>query len=693
MLNMATVLSKLEQPCLSGSSPSSPYPSTSTPHCHTSSDSPPHAPTSLLQPDTRIESPSRAPAELLHLSDGDQPNRRISLRVARAFHRFRKFSFSSNPSNPSSSQLNRTPTPSTLTPINPHSHIFAPFPTIPSLHFLTQVLSHTTGLSRSIQLRPTEHQYTVVASQSLQTPTQKPCDICLDLFRRSWAYLNADHTFRLDLGAWLGTYRQNTSKPDHGPQIVCFQSPNIQYIEAQFSLEVEMAKAKQTPGRSRARDKEQGWSKPDPDLEQSGVQDIEMADSAMAMTPVQAGDVTQSVRAFARPMTRSMTSPGTVMVALSYETTSFRERIRRSSKKPLPTLNLSGLEGSKSITYGDEQADEPDEDEDNADSEMQDQDQPLVSPTLPRFVRKRPKPRQVRMPIRRSARINGLKAGANGPINSGPVVKRRARNIVTKAKLPLGPKKYLRRSPRLAKPLTEFHLYSKLPNEIKMMIWEYTIVPRLVYICNRSSLLHAGVQFGVQNPYPRWFMTCKISAWVARLHYQKRFALHSNGGNNINLATIQDFNSVNDIVIFEPCHGACRGCHCARHQYCEADRSAVRFLAVQTESPNLPANTESCWQSVTRSWPNVETLYLMRVAVRGISTTSKAMIRVKPNDFEMRLRSRFEQWKKGPGSNVKISKLEFVVVVPKEDTTVSPCQRYRSVNERLTGLPEDIILG
>ncbi|OTA67246.1 hypothetical protein K449DRAFT_212240 [Hypoxylon sp. EC38] len=455
-----------------------------------------------------------------------------------------------------------------------------------------------------------------------------------------------------------------------------------------------MAEAKQTPGRSRASDKGEGWSKPDPDWERSGVQDIEMADSAMAMTPVQTTDLAFSGRTFARPVTRSMTSPESVMVALSYETTSFRERIRRSSKKALPTLNLFKLEESKSITYDDEeQGNKLEEDEDNADSEMQDQDQPLVSPTLTKITRKRPKAKQVRMPTRRSARINSLKARATAPVNSGLVVKRKARSVATKAKTRLGPKKYLRRSPRLAKPLTEFHLYHKLPNEIKMMIWEFTITPRLVYICNRSSLLHAGAQFGVQNPYPSWFMTCKISAWVALLHYQKRFALHSHGNTNVNLATIQDFNSVNDIVIFEPCHGACRGCHCARHQYCEADRSAVRFLAVQTESPNLPANTEPCWQSVTRSWPNVETLYLMRIAVRGVSRTSKAMIRVKPNDFEMRLRSQFEEWKKGPGINVKISKLEFVVVVPKEDATVSSCQRYRSVNERLTGLPEDIILG
>ncbi|KAI0834669.1 hypothetical protein F5Y06DRAFT_149965 [Hypoxylon sp. FL0890] len=454
-----------------------------------------------------------------------------------------------------------------------------------------------------------------------------------------------------------------------------------------------MSEARKTAGRSgvRGEDNERGTSDPNP--EQSGLQDVAMVNSPVTMTPAQTDGPTSFERAFARPVTRSMTSPGDVMMAIPYDSTSFRERLRRSSKKPLPTLNLSGLEESKSITYdGDEQGDEPGEDEDNAGSEMQDQDQPLESPALEKS-RKLPETGQLRTPIRRSVRLNEQKGNVT-PLDSALAVTRRPKKTTTKAKTVVGPR-YLRRSPRLAKPLTEFHLFDKLPLEIKMMIWEFAIKPRLVYIRNRPSLFQGVAQgvfyFGRQNPYPSWFMTCHLSAWVAQRNYQKRFAVQ-HAHIVVNNQLVQDFNTVNDIVVFEPCHGACRGYHCARHQYREADRSAVRFLAVQTESRTLPANTEPCWQSIARSWPNVETLYLMRVAVRAIDRNTKAMIRVQPDDFELRLESRFEEWKKGAGKDFKISKLEFVVMVPKENTTTDPNKRYRSVEDRLTGLPEDIIL-
>ncbi|KAI1415409.1 hypothetical protein F5Y13DRAFT_196740 [Hypoxylon sp. FL1857] len=450
-----------------------------------------------------------------------------------------------------------------------------------------------------------------------------------------------------------------------------------------------MAEAKDKAGRFGIGGRNNEWGNPDPDPERNGVQDVDMADSPATMTPAHTTGPTSSTRPFARPTTRSMTKPGDVMVAMPYGQSSFRERLQRSSKKTLPTPSLSGLEEAKSIVYGDEDhGNEPQAGEDNVDSEMQDQDKPLVSPTLKKHSGKHPKTKQPRMPTRQSARLGGHKSEEAGPLDLAPTVKKRARKSVAKAKPSLG-LRYLRRSRRLSKPLTEFHLFGKLPNELKIMVWEFAITPRLLYIRNRAALLQV-MWFGLHIPSPGWFMTSTLSLWVSRLHYQQRFSMDLTN-HAFNVPTAQDFTH-SDIVIYEPCHGACRGCHCARHQYSQADRSAVRFLAVQTESQNLPADVEPCWQSITRSWPNVETLYLMRIAVRGTSRFDKAMIRVHPNDFELQLLTKFEEWKKGDGKDVTISKLEFVVVVPKEGPNTDYRQRYRSVDDRVTGRPEDIIL-
>ena len=42
---------------------------------------------------------------------------------------------------------------------------------------------------------------------------------------------------------------------------------------------------------------------------------------------------------------------------------------------------------------------------------------------------------------------------------------------------------------------------------------------------------------------------------------------------------------------------------------------------------------------------------------------------------------------------MKVDKLEFVEVVQKEAVTMNPKDQYRSVVDRLTGFPEDVILG
>lgn len=422
------------------------------------------------------------------------------------------------------------------------------------------------------------------------------------------------------------------------------------------------------------------------DLKDDDMQDVEMEDYPVTMTPGGQTDMvsfTPGSRAFARPVTRSISKLSSVepLEALSYTTTSLRARLQKSSKKPIPSLNLSKLEESKDIKL---------DDEDDIVERSEDGDQ--SSPSMERLLKEHRDIGQLRMPIRRSSRIGDHQAIANS--TSMTLTRAKSKRIAGKRTRANTVHRYPRRSSRLWKPLTEFPHYARLPPELQMMIWEAAIEPRLLYICNRSSIEHAGAAFGAQNTPPKWFNTCHLSRYIAGLHYQKRFGIHDSfiPNMNINPKTIQDFNT-NDIVIFEPCHGACRGCHCARHQYCEDDRSAVRFLAVQTEAPQLANATEPCWQTITRSWPNVETLYLMRVPLTGVNKQEKAMIRVRTNAHEEGLLQRFDQWKQGLGQDVKVNRLEFVEVVQKENTTTNPKDQYRSVHDRLTGFPEDVILG
>ncbi|KAI0534604.1 hypothetical protein GGR58DRAFT_482189 [Xylaria digitata] len=256
---------------------------------------------------------------------------------------------------------------------------------------------------------------------------------------------------------------------------------------------------------------------------------------------------------------------------------------------------------------------------------------------------------------------------------------------------PRGPR---RRSARLRKPLDVFHKYPDLPPELRLMIWEAAVRPRLTYICNRSSILGHAHNFGIQNKYPSWFMTCQMSVYIAKRYYQKLFGqngMHLSPSMGIPLRP-QDINPLVDIVIFEPCHNGCRGFYCAQ-QYHREDRAAVQKLAVQIDSQHLPSASEPGWVTISRSWPNVETLFMMKPAIKGIDASDKAMIRIKEGDHEVALRKLFEAWKKGAGQNLKLTTLEFVRVVEQEAETKPIKDRYQSVEDRKTGLVEDIVLG
>jgi len=308
------------------------------------------------------------------------------------------------------------------------------------------------------------------------------------------------------------------------------------------------------------------------------------------------------------------------------------------------------------------------------------------------------------------------------PGNDQWAARRRARNPVV-----VGTP---RRSARLAAkkmPLEVFHRYVDLPPELQWMIWEAVAVsePRLVYICNRLSTLGHASAFGVQNKLPLWFMTCRLSVYVAARAYKKLFAPstleedNNNSSNNNSNSNNSNSNSNNnnsnhnnrgalvnkcltsqhvypsvDIVVYEPCHGGCRAYYCAR-QYDQKDREQVRYLAVQIDSPCLSPMIAPGWETVSAAWPNVETLYMMRRALRGPHPEEKAMLRIAEGPRELTLRERFEVWKKQSplGKNSKLIQLEFVIVVRKEPGTTEIRFRYLPVTERSTGRIQDVILG
>ncbi|KAI1084237.1 hypothetical protein F5B20DRAFT_288132 [Whalleya microplaca] len=455
-----------------------------------------------------------------------------------------------------------------------------------------------------------------------------------------------------------------------------------------------MAKDKDMVGVSNAHfygDDEQNESM---DLSHDTPRDISMKDAPVFGTPRQAGASTPYIfgsGSASRPVTRSMSRVrfDDAIISTSTSTPRLFDRFRDASTKATRSSTHSNLEDSRDIQYRPVQAEEEEG------TETGDQPQPFHTSIS---TLGHPHTGQLRVPVRRSARIQGSKAlvRESTPSTTLAPISQEVDRIRKKGKRGLIARdrhgRFTRRSSRLMTPLLEFHMYSKLPDEIKIMIWEAAISPRVAYICNRSSLAHFAAPFGVQNKLPTWFTACRLSAWVAQKNYQKMFALHG-PRNEVDNLPRQDINPDVDIVIFEPCHNGCRGYHCARHQYCDADRNAIRFLAIQTESRHLVPTAEPCWQTISRSWPNVVTLYLMRVALKGVGNGEKALIRVKETDDELELQKRFKEWKKGPGKEMKVAKMEFVTVVDRETEPKHPKDRYRDIAERQTGLPEDIILG
>ncbi|KAI0405216.1 hypothetical protein F4802DRAFT_188628 [Xylaria palmicola] len=399
-----------------------------------------------------------------------------------------------------------------------------------------------------------------------------------------------------------------------------------------------------------------------------------------------------------RPLTRSVVKH---LFDTSGTHTESQMRLQLPTYRGLATTaTTTPLEKARDIYYEVETRDEDDHESNGRNAEgVEDHFAPAESHNI-----------ELNTPRRRSERIRSQTQAAREPSllskvlsasgNESRIEKRKKTKSIKKTSF----NGVLRRSARLSRPLDEFQKYTDLPNELKLMIWEAAVEPRLIYICNRCSTLEHAHSFGIQNKTPPWFMTCRLSVYVAQRWYKKLFGHHDDSGwvvmrpPAIRISPLrapvqrQDVCPLVDIVIFEPCHNGCRGYFCAQ-QYSREDRAQVRRLAVQIDSPRLLPSSEPGWVTISRSWPNVETLFMMKPAVKGLDSSDKAMIRIMEGDHELALRKQFEEWKKGAGQDQELNTLEFVRVVEQEPMTKDIGSRYRSVEDRKTGLAEDIILG
>ncbi|KAI0454591.1 hypothetical protein F5B21DRAFT_235378 [Xylaria acuta] len=440
----------------------------------------------------------------------------------------------------------------------------------------------------------------------------------------------------------------------------------------------------------------------EPTQANEGMEDMETQSNALMATP-QAGapsNVLFGSADFSRPVTRSARKDyfDSILVDSPSSQNEAQSRLRLvTTRNGALAETASHLEEAEDIDYGPtEEGIEENAEEDhgrvevqNAPSERRNDESGKGHPTVGglRVCRRSDRIRAQLRDARELSPSTALSAASS----NNRIQKKRKRNLTKTNKVIKPPR---RRSARLAKPLDVFHKYPDLPGELQMMIWEAAIQPRLTYICNRYSPLEHAHNFGIQNKTPSWFMACRLSAYIASRYYTQLFGQNGMAINpSIGIPLChQAINPFVDIVIFEPCHNGCRAQWCAQ-QYSREDRAVVEKLAVQIDSPHLPAISDPGWVTISRSWPNVNTLFMMKPAVRGLDQSDKAMIRIKEGDHEVALRKLFDTWKKGAGQDQALTTLEFVRVVQQEPETKNIKDRYRSVEDRKTGLVEDIVLG
>ncbi|RYO77143.1 hypothetical protein DL766_008405 [Monosporascus sp. MC13-8B] len=372
-------------------------------------------------------------------------------------------------------------------------------------------------------------------------------------------------------------------------------------------------------------------------------------------------------------------------------TTRFEERLRNAFSKSTPHAHSSSLEESRTITYENADEDEEVADDDNGGEDIAEavswRSTAKSGLARVRSSRKRRGRSSARRYIGRkvskvSTRDSTPSDAMTSTTGDGDRPRKRRRVDLAPRNLPT------RRSARLSKPLTVFHKYPELPPEIKMMIWEAAIEPRVVYF--RNIFTQPPIPYPtVQNKAPLWFMACKMSLKIALQNYENLFPLRDPTGK----VTRQPINVAVDIVLLEPCCNGCRAKNCASRNFDANDRASIRSLAVQTDSPYLMPTVQPCWSSIMDSWPNVETLYLLHLALKGENPRARAMIRMQEGLREQRLRKRFDDWKKDVGKDKALKRLEFVTMAEVESNVQHLKDRYKYTYCRKTGLPEDIIIG
>jgi len=366
-------------------------------------------------------------------------------------------------------------------------------------------------------------------------------------------------------------------------------------------------------------------------------------------------------------LTRSVTKNNPVFL-LTGEEAPIETKLRASAKRVRPSSVLHSLESSRSIIYGDDG-----------------EEIIKYAPTRKVRIQKSSRARRGRVLKQLCAAGDDLSPPNNAatPSSRSHARKRSSPKAVTVS----CPR---RRSPRLAKPLTEFHLFGQLPRELQLMIWEAAIEPRVVYLRNRS-VFQAPYTREIQNEQPVWSLACQTSWYVAQMRYRIAFGLVAGINRPADPAHRQAFVPHMDIALLEPCCAGCRAYGCTRSQFSASDRELVRNIAVQVESPLLMPTASPCWHTISLSWPNVEVIYMTRESFIGDDRKPKALIRIAENDHEKWVHQRFLYWKKTEGRNNKIQKIEFVTVVHREEGKLE--DRYQNVAIRKTGGPSDVLLG
>ncbi|KAJ9131233.1 hypothetical protein NKR23_g11801 [Pleurostoma richardsiae] len=267
-------------------------------------------------------------------------------------------------------------------------------------------------------------------------------------------------------------------------------------------------------------------------------------------------------------------------------------------------------------------------------------------------------------------------------------------------KKPAVPLELLRRSRRLAAkqgPAKTFdRFFRRLPGELQLIIWDIAVADesnaRCVVVRNSSAAGFASDAI-TNNPMPPLWRACVDSRAAMLRCYRLMFGrldpAASSGRSPPTTHRDPDaqlFDPSRDVALFQPCGIGCRGAHCAKRQFSLYDRVHVRAIAVQMEPHWVAAVSSPIWLTIITSFPNLETLYVIRKKVFGsapyepgwdedLASTAdvpRSLARVRfLEDAEQLLWHRFLTWKRRVASldddqRKALKNIEFVTVVERK---------------------------